>query len=169
MAILIVAADENGVIGDGNKLPWRIPEELKLFRERTTGHSVIMGRKTWESIPKSFKPLPGRVNYVVSRQKIIADPHRTIEEGLCGPLFFTSLAEALNDAAKNFGKKIFIIGGEEIYKLALEMMCVDLIMLSRIKGKHKGDKFFHVPPTFQEVYREHKEGFDVVHYEPVET
>lgn len=170
MVILIVAADENGIIGNSktNMIPWMIPDELRHFKDVTTGHNVVMGNNTWQSIPKRFRPLSQRVNYVISRQNIIAAPHKTIEESLCGPIFCKSLPDALNDADKNFGKKTFIIGGEEIYKVALEMMCVDLIILSRVKGTHEGDKFFHVPPNFQQTSIERREGFDILHFEPIE-
>jgi dihydrofolate reductase len=64
---LIAAVARNGVIGVDNRLPWRLPADLKRFKESTLGHTVIMGRKTWESLPASFRPLPGRTNIVVSR------------------------------------------------------------------------------------------------------
>ena len=162
MAIIVVAADENGVIGNDSKIPWKLPDDMRFFKETTTGHSIIMGRKTWDSLPK--KPLANRINYVISRQDIIPEPHCTIAQGLCGPIFCKSLEDALKDADQNEGKQIFIIGGAEIYKLALSINCVHKIILSSVKGKHEGDKFFAIPDNFKEVYREPREGFDVVHY-----
>src|SRR5436190_578023 len=66
---LIVAVAENNVIGRNNTLPWRLPADMKFFKEKTTGHCVVMGRKNYDSIPEKFRPLPGRTNIVVTRQK----------------------------------------------------------------------------------------------------
>jgi dihydrofolate reductase len=102
---LIAAVARNGVIGDGNALPWRLPADLQRFRALTTGHSVIMGRKTWESIGR---PLPGRQNIVVTRQQdYAADGVRVV----------SSLDEALR--AATWPAPVFCIGGGELYALAL--------------------------------------------------
>ena len=149
MAIVIVAADENGIIGNNNEIPWKLPEDQKLFKQITTGHNVIMGRKTWQSLPK--KPLPNRVNYVISSQNLVVS----------NALVFNDLNEAIKNASEN---KTFIIGGSEIYKLAFEIDCVDSIILSRVKGSYEGNKFFHVPNNFKEISREKHNGFDLVNY-----
>jgi len=102
---LIAAVASNGVIGEGNALPWRLPADMQRFRTLTTGHSVIMGRKTWESIGR---PLPGRENIVVTRQRnFVAD----------GALVTSSLDEALRSAS--MPSPVFCIGGGELYALAL--------------------------------------------------
>jgi dihydrofolate reductase len=163
MPTIIVAADENGVIGDGKKIPWYLPEDLAFFKATTMGHSVIMGRKTWDTLPK--RPLMKRVNYIISRQNLRADPHKTIEEGLCGPIFCKNMIEALEDAVKNEGKDIFIIGGAEIYQLALETGAVNKIILSQVQGKHDGNKFFFVPKNFRETSRKAHKDFVVIEYE----
>jgi len=102
---LIAAVAKNGVIGDGSALPWRLPEDLQRFRALTTGHSVIMGRKTWESLGR---PLPGRQNIVVTRQQDYAAD---------GARVTTSLDEALR--AATWPSPVFCIGGGELYALAL--------------------------------------------------
>lgn len=102
---LIAAVAKNGVIGSGNALPWRLPADMRRFRALTTGHSVIMGRKTWESIGG---PLPDRQNLVVTRQRDFrAD----------GAIVKPSLDEALR--AATFPAPVFCIGGGELYALAL--------------------------------------------------
>ena len=102
---LIAAVARNGVIGEGNTLPWRLPADMQRFRALTTGHSVIMGRKTWESIGR---PLPHRQNIVVTRQRnFVAD----------GALVTSSLDEALRSAT--MPSPVFCIGGGELYALAL--------------------------------------------------
>ena len=75
---LIAALARNGVIGNNNALPWHLPEDLKHFKELTTGHAVIMGRKTWESLPARFRPLPGRQNIVVTRDPAYEAPGATV-------------------------------------------------------------------------------------------
>jgi dihydrofolate reductase len=102
---LIAAVARNGVIGGGNALPWRLPADMQRFRALTTGHSVIMGRKTWESIGR---PLPGRQNIVVTRQTDYAAN---------GAIVRSSLDDALR--AATMPDPVFCIGGGEMYALAL--------------------------------------------------
>jgi dihydrofolate reductase len=162
MISIIVAADLNGVIGCGDTIPWHIPSDLKLFKQRTLGHSVILGRKTWDSLPR--KPLPGRVNYVISRGPAPESCHRCFEDSLAGPLWFKSFDEAVEDAKKNKGKDIFIIGGEQIYKLALDANIVQRIILSRVQDIYEGDHYFHLPAGWIASEIEKHEGFDVVYF-----
>lgn len=119
--VLIAAVARNGAIGRDNQLLWQIPEDMAHFRQLTAGQTVIMGRKTWESLPPRFRPLPGRRNIVISRQ---ADYPATGAE----------LAASLEAALALLGstETAFIIGGEQIYRLAmphaqrLEITHVDL-------------------------------------------
>ena len=130
---LIVAVSENGVIGKNNDLIWHLPNDMRYFKEKTLGHHVIMGRKNFESIPHKFRPLKGRVNIIVTRQKeYIANE--------C--IVVNSLKEALTIAKSNGDQEPFIIGGGEIYKLALEENLVDKIYLTRIHTDFEGDTFF---------------------------
>ena len=130
---IIVAASENNVIGNNNDLIWHLPKDMKFFKDTTKGHHVIMGRKNLESIPHKFRPLPNRQNIVVTRnKKYVAD----------GCLVVTSIEEGLSIAKKNKEKETFIIGGGQIYKLALELNLVDKIYLTRIHANFEGDTFF---------------------------
>ena len=125
MISLIVAADEHNVIGGGNKLLWKLPADLKHFRELTTGHAIIMGRKTYASIGR---PLPDRQNIVVTRHS----------QEISGCDVVGSIDEAL-ELAKD-AREIFVIGGGEIYRQALPL--VQRIYLTRVHGTFEGDVTF---------------------------
>lgn len=130
MISIIVATAENGVIGKDNQLLWRLSADLKQFRILTTGHSIIMGRKTFESIGK---PLPNRTNIVISRQSDFDFPE--------GVLKANSLEKAIEIAHNAAGsEEVFIIGGGNVYKQALEM--TDKIYLTEVKANIEGDAFF---------------------------
>lgn len=101
---LIWAQSTSGVIGRGGSIPWQLPEDLARFKELTTGRTVVMGRRTWESLPAKFRPLPGRRNVVLSRQSgFLAD----------GADVVANLDEALGDP------ETWVIGGAQIYALAM--------------------------------------------------
>ncbi|MCF8258440.1 MAG: dihydrofolate reductase [Flavobacteriales bacterium] len=126
MLSIIVAADRNNVIGKDNALIWHLPNDLRFFRTKTTGHTVIMGRRTFDSVGK---PLPGRRNIIVSRNAHFkADGCETV----------TSLEAAL--AICNPGDENFIVGGEEIYRQALPL--ADRVYLTRIDHEFEGDRHF---------------------------
>lgn len=161
MISILVACDPNGVIGKGNQIPWYLPADLKLFKHRTLGSSVIMGRKTWDSLPK--KPLIGRVNYVVSHGEAHACPHTCLAESLAGPVWCKTLEGAIEDANKN-KKEIYIIGGEQIYKAALDLGVVNRIIMSRLPNTYEGDHFFHLPADWRECEREDHGEFDVIYF-----
>ncbi len=126
--IIIVAKSKNGTIGVNGTLPWHLSDDLKRFRKLTTGNTVIMGRKTWDSIGR---PLPDRHNIVISR---------TSELSLEGAQTVTSLEEALRVAPTGLDQ--FIIGGAEIYNLALPR--ADSIEMTLIHKNVAGDTFFPV-------------------------
>ena len=127
MIALVVAMAENRVIGKENKLIWHLPADLKFFKNLTTGHPIIMGRKTFKSIGK---PLPNRTNIVITRQADF-----TAE----GCLVAHSLTEALM-LAQQLDSDIFVIGGAEIYKQA--MFLADTIYLTEVHHTFEGDTFF---------------------------
>ena len=106
--VIIAAVASNRVIGRDNQLIWNIPEDMAHFKALTQGHTVLMGRKTWESLPPRFRPLPGRRNIVISRQADYAAP---------GAELAGSLEAGLALAAAN--ETVFVIGGAEIYKQAI--------------------------------------------------
>jgi dihydrofolate reductase len=130
---LIVAVSENGVIGKNNDLIWRLPKDLAFFKNTTIGHHVIMGRKNFESIPHKFKPLINRTNIIVSRNINYVAP---------GCIVVRSIEDAIEIAKKNNDDEPFIIGGGEIYKLALESNLVDKIYLTKVHHVFEGDTFF---------------------------
>ena len=134
MINLIVAIAENGVIGNGNALPWpRIDEDMAWFRKHTKGHAVAMGRKTWDSLPS--RPLPSRQNYVISRSH---PKEWTVEsEGMYGRLG-TDFLPKLN-AYWRGDRQCFIIGGAEIYRQTLDI--VDTILLTNVYGEYEGDTY----------------------------
>ena len=130
MISIIVATAENGVIGKDNLLLWKLSADLKQFRMLTTGHSVIMGRKTFESIGR---PLPSRTNIVISRQKDL-----TLPEGV---LKVNSLETAIEIAKNHAGsEEVFIIGGGNVYEQAIKI--TDKIYLTEVKASIEGDAFF---------------------------
>jgi dihydrofolate reductase len=126
---LVAAIARGGVIGRDGTIPWRIPEDARHFRALTMGHPVVMGRRTWDSLPDRFRPLPGRRNVVVTR----SDEWR--EEGAerAG-----SLAEALRLVER--APKVFVIGGAELYADALPL--ADELLLTEIDADVEGDTFF---------------------------
>lgn len=140
---LVVAVAENGVIGHKGALPWRIPEDLKRFKAITLGKPCIMGRKTWESLPK--KPLPSRTNIVVTRD------HAFCAEGA---EIAHSFDDALGIAARGTPEEIMIIGGEAIFRAALPL--AQRIELTEVMAAPEGDAF--MPPfdrtKWQEVAHE---------------
>jgi len=132
MLSIIVAYDAVRGIGQGGQLPWpNIKEDFKHFKRTTLNHPIIMGRKTWESLP--LKPLPDRRNIVVSRHLPSQDaPH------VC-----RSLEEALTEGMK-YNEKVFLIGGGELYREALKKNLVDEIIATEVKGGYISDTFFPV-------------------------
>jgi len=124
---IVVAASKNLVIGKDNKLPWHLPADLKYFKNLTMGHCIIMGRKTFESIGK---PLPGRTNIVVTRNKDYS------KEGI---IVCSSLEEAYDYANKNNENEAFVIGGAEIINEALKT--ANKIYLTQIDENFEGDTF----------------------------
>jgi dihydrofolate reductase len=123
---MIAAVARNGIIGSKNRLPWRLPEDMRRFRALTTGHAVVMGRRTWESIGK---PLPGRQNIVVTHRMLRSTPD--VE-------FATSLDGAL--ARVRLPDPVFVIGGEALYREALPR--ADLLYLTEIERDFAGDARF---------------------------
>ncbi len=131
MISIIVAVANNNVIGKDNTLIWHLPADMKFFKEKTSGHCIITGRKNYESIPEKFRPLPNRTNIVITRQKNYEAP---------GAIVVGSIEEAIEKAKQTTDNEIFIIGGAEIYKQALRY--VDKIYFTKIYHEFNGDVFF---------------------------
>ena len=130
---LIVAMDLERGIGKNNDLMWHLPADMKFFKETTSEHIVVMGRKNYDSIPVKYRPLPNRENVVLTR-----NTHYKAED--C--LVFNSLEDCLDHYKKEENKTVFIIGGGEIYKKALEINCVDEMYISHINKIYGADTFF---------------------------
>ncbi|MBQ2364299.1 MAG: dihydrofolate reductase [Alistipes sp.] len=126
MVSIIVAIAQNGTIGDKNSLLWHIKEDMRFFRTTTSGHAVIMGRKTFESL--GSKPLPKRTNIVITRQDVEFE----------GALTAHSLEEAV--AMAEGDDEIFVIGGAQIYAEALKL--ADRMYITRVERDYEGDTAF---------------------------
>jgi dihydrofolate reductase len=130
---LIVARARNGVIGAGGKLPWRLRSDLQHFKRVTMGHPVIMGRKTWESLP--IKPLPGRLNIVLSQNGEL-----TCKGAVVVPTLDEALELATEQAEDDAFDRVFVIGGDAIYRLALPQAAE--VILSEVDADVAGDAHF---------------------------
>ena len=166
MEIIIIAAlDQSYGIGFQGRIPWRIPADLTRFRELTVGHPVVMGRKTYESIPTKFRPLPGRLNVVLS-----SDPkfdHEGIVVAHSLDEAVSSLSEGRITAQVVDFQSTYIIGGSQVYSSALPL--ATRLELTWVDGVFNVDTFF---PRFnqrewQEVARQNHRGYSFVSYERV--
>jgi dihydrofolate reductase len=138
---LIVAAAQNGIIGRDNQLIWHLPDDLKQFKRLTTGHPIIMGRKTFDSIGK---PLPNRTSIVITRNQ---------DWQFEGVIVVNSVNEAIEAARQTGTDEAFVIGGAEVYKMTLPV--ADKIYLTEVKAEFEGDAYLNVPnkEEWQEVSR----------------
>ncbi|HEX3673906.1 MAG TPA: dihydrofolate reductase [Rhizomicrobium sp.] len=132
---LVLAVAQNGVIGMRGAIPWRIADDMKRFKALTMGKPIVMGRKTWDSLPR--KPLPGRTNIVVTR-----DPNWRAEGA--------AVAHSLDEALARDDEEIAVIGGAEIYRAALPR--ADVIELTEVHADFDGDA--HMPPFDPAQWRE---------------
>lgn len=130
---LIVARSRNGVIGKDGGLPWKLSDDLKLFKQTTLNKPVIMGRKTWESLP--VKPLPKRQNIVLTKDWEYAAPGARVYSS-----FSAAVAAAKAMAARDEQDEVFIIGGESLYRKALSM--ADRLYITEVDVELEGDAYF---------------------------
>lgn len=143
---IIVAKAKNDVIGKDNELIWKLSSDLKLFKKLTTGHHIIMGRKTYDSVGR---PLPNRTSVVITRNKNFSLPE--------GHIIAYSLEEAIQICIGKHLDKVFIIGGAEIYKQALPL--ADELLITHVDAMPDGDAFFPPidPEKWQVISSEHYE------------
>ena len=139
----VVAMNENRLIGRDNDLPWRLPDDMGWFRRQTMGKPCIMGRKTYDSLPDRFRPLPGRLNIVVTRNREYEAP---------GAVVIHSIGDAIKAAGDV--EEIAIIGGAEIFRRFLPI--ADRLYLTQIHGTAEGNVYF---PQFEmddwdEIFRQ---------------
>jgi dihydrofolate reductase len=150
---LVAAVSQNGCIGKDGRLPWHLPEDLTHFKQLTLGKIVLMGRKTWESLPPHVRPLPGRTNIVITRQADYPLP-TDVER-------FASVNEAIN---AHRDQDICVIGGGEIYQQAIEL--ADTLYITEIKQTVLGDTHFPTidSETWHVIARDSHPGFAFVTY-----
>ncbi|MEO9804689.1 MAG: dihydrofolate reductase [Reichenbachiella sp.] len=162
---LIAAMSKNRVIGINNDLPWHLPDDMKFFMETTQGHVVIMGRKNYDSLPKKFKPLPNRTNVILTRQGGYQVEDCTV---------FHDIDEAFKFAGTQGENELFVIGGGQIYQMAMDR--ADVIYLTEIDAEiENGEVFFpEMGADWREVSRNHhpedgrhQYSFDFVKYEKI--
>ena len=151
--VIIAAVARNRVIGKDNTLIWNIPEDMAHFKALTSGHAVIMGRKTWESLPPRFRPLPGRRNIVISRQAGYAAPGAELADSLDGALRLAATEPTA-----------FIIGGAQIYEQAMSV--ADRLEITEVDLEPEGDAWFPVIDAgcWQETARAAGQGYAFVTY-----
>lgn len=136
---LIVAMDNERGIGKNNDLMWHLPADMKFFKETTSGHIVVTGRKNYDSIPERFRPLPNRENAVLTRNPDYDAP---------GAVVFASLDECLKRYENETERTVFIIGGGQIYKEAMDSGVVDELFITHVNHVYGADTFF---PVFDEA------------------
>ena len=163
----IVAVDDQLGIGKEGKLPWRLSTDLKRFKQITATtedpskkNAVIMGRRTWESLPDQYRPLPGRINIVLSRNEQLSLPP--------GVLKAKNLQDALEIIAQpsliRQIEKVFVIGGAQVFQEALLSPQCRKIYLTKIKGVFDCDVFFPEMSHFREIFRSPAQKEDLLEY-----
>ncbi|GGD45728.1 dihydrofolate reductase [Muriicola marianensis] len=151
--IIIAAAAENNALGKDNQLLWHLPDDFKRFKTITTGHTIIMGRKTFESFPK---PLPNRFHIIITRDRSYTTPYEQ-----CAIVH--SLQEAYERAAQE--ETVYVIGGGEIYSQA--MADANLLEITRVHASYEADAFFpEIDPGQWELLREERHPADERHVVP---
>lgn len=131
---IIAAIGKNREIGEHNNLPWHLPKDMQFFKETTTGNSIVMGRKNWESIPEKFRPLPNRKNIVLTRD---------LNYNAKGAVLIHDWDELEQHLEKE--KSCFIIGGAEIFKYALANNMVNTMYITHINASFEGATIFFPP------------------------
>jgi dihydrofolate reductase len=140
---LIYAQSQNGVIGINNTLPWHLPQDLAHFKAKTSGSPVIMGRKTWDSLPPKFRPLPGRTNIVITRQ------HQWQADGAHATHSLEAALRYLKSSTETAPEEIWVIGGAQIYTAALPL--AQRVVVTVIHKDFQGDAY---APTLGPEWRE---------------
>ena len=166
---LIVAMDLERGIGRNNDLMWHLPADMHFFKETTKGHVVIMGRKNFDSIPEKYRPLPGRQNVILTRNRLFQAEN-------C--LVFHSLNDSFSHFKDEKSRKLFIIGGGEVYRLALESDQLTEMFITTVNKVYGADTFF---PEFDEklwekskighhkVDDQHEVDFTFWHYKKIKS
>jgi dihydrofolate reductase len=146
MINLIVAFDEGNFIGKDNSLPWHLPKDLNNFKQMTTGNVVVMGRNTWESLPDKFRPLPNRINIIISKT-YYDDMDKFMNSFGSPPSTNTFAVRDTNEAVIAYenmfrDKEFYIIGGGKVYEDFLSKDLVERMIVTHVKGNCEGDTKF---------------------------
>jgi dihydrofolate reductase len=172
LSLIAAIGAGNRALGKDGQLLWQIPDDLKRFKALTSGHPVIMGRKTWESLPEKFRPLPERLNIVVTRQdgyeaagaEVCASLEKAFEVARASEE--TRAAEGGADSSEDSSQtpnEIFVIGGGELYKEALPF--ADKLYLTLIDEEKDGDVFFpDYETTFTKTLSQESHEYNGLHY-----
>lgn len=162
MISIIAAIGKNRELGKDNKLLWHIPEDFKRFKDLTSGHVVIMGRKTYESLPEKFRPLPNRTNIVISRR--LNESNETNKSNLT---YWVNSMEAAFAKASSSQGEIFVIGGASIYEQGIKY--ADKLYLTLVEKEFPdADTFFPDYSQFKKIVYEEKHHDDIYSYRFVE-
>lgn len=171
---IIVAASQNGVIGKDGKLPWHLPGDLKRFKALTMGHTLIMGRKTFESLPPKVRPLPGRTTIVLTRgghkaESVLERAGAIVYDSLESAFYMAGQFEDHRDQdieSEPIGEdEVFVCGGGEVYREALPLC--DRIYLTVVERDFEGDTHFAYPGLL--LFQPRKVDCDGTIWECVET
>jgi dihydrofolate reductase len=153
--MIVAVARSNRAIGKNNKLLWRLPQDMTRFKKITQGHVVIMGRKTWESIPLEYRPLSSRTNIIISRNSDYRAPGAHIAH---------DIASAIEYGEHMHNQDLFIIGGSQIYEETLPY--IDKLYITLVDGEFQGDTFFPEFETkFPHIIQSEKGIDNGIHYE----
>lgn len=164
---IIVAVAENNVIGKDNTLIWHLPKDMQYFKKKTEGHHIITGRKNYISIPKKFRPLVNRTNIVLTHQVDFKEPNCVV---------LHSLEDAILYAKNNNETELFIIGGGQIYKEAIDKNLVDKMYITHVHQAFEGDTYFpEIDTTHWKIINsekhyndeKHKYSFTFVEYQKI--
>lgn len=157
MITVIAAVAKNNVIGAKGKLAWHLPEDLRHFKTLTTGKTVLMGERTWHSLPEKARPLPNRKNVVVTHDPNFAAPD--------GVLVYLSLDQALDELSPS--QEVMVMGGAMVYAQAIKR--ADKLEITLLNREVEGDVFFPQiePAIWKETAREPHDGFAFVTYERI--
>ena len=146
--VAIVAMDKKRIIGHQNKLPWHLPEDLKHFSNLTSGHTVLMGKNTYYSLPEKYRPLPNRLNVVFSTtmsNSVISDLN--LKDVIVEKSVESFFSKVRSKQITIKGSKIWVVGGQKLYNSTIKYW--DKVELTMVKGEHEGDTYF---PEFEDDF-----------------
>jgi len=158
--LAIAAMDESRVIGKEGGIPWHFSDDMKRFAALTTGHTVLMGRKTYDSLPPGFKPLPRRKNVIVTRDPDAVEVNEEVDVVASPEAYIEEVKSGARDLCSEL---LWIGGGEEMYRVTMPYW--DEVFLTLVNGTHGGDTFLpEFESNFDVVDKEDKGGYSWLRY-----